>query len=169
MTRPPLRVLNSGADTIILTSLCSRCPHGPKGCCVVPPRLALADIARIVHHDGRAWLQGEVAAGRIVAKGSFMILTRPAGACVYLGDEGCTITHEKRPATCNFYVCEQAVDGGDDTADAARQTRDRLERELAQRDADLLALLSQRAPNGIAFDEETLVFLGTEHARHAGP
>ncbi len=156
-----LRVLRAGRDTTILTTLCTACPHGAKGCCVVPPRLALADIARIVAHGGRDWLLGELAAGRIVAKDAWLILTR-AEACVYLGEHGCTIAHERRPATCNFYVCESALEAGDESAATARAARDKIESDYARWDAELTALSQARAPDGIVFDASTLDRLATD-------
>jgi hypothetical protein len=160
----PLRVVHQHAGPTILTTLCAACPHGAKGCCVVPPRLALADIARIVRHGGRDWLLGELQTGRIVAMGAWMILTRPAdaGACVYLSERGCTIANERRPATCNFYVCESALGAGGESADVARSTRDQEESDYAQWDALLARLANERAPQGIVFDAATLDFLATE-------
>ena len=98
-----------------------------------------------------------------------MILTRPAdaGACVYLGDGGCTIAQERRPATCNFYVCESALDAGGESAGTARRTRDLLENEYARWDAELATLLEQRSPHGLVFDAETLDWLGTTLAQVA--
>jgi Fe-S-cluster containining protein len=31
--------------------------------------------------------------------------------CVFLGPEGCTIDPDLRPATCNYYVCEEGLGG----------------------------------------------------------
>jgi hypothetical protein len=111
-------------------------------------------------HGGRDWLLAELAAGRLVAKESFLNYTRPNGACVYVGPRGCTIPHDRRSATCNYYVCESSLEVGGDTADPARITRDRLEAEYAKRDAEILAKLCVRGP--IAFDEATLDILAAE-------
>jgi hypothetical protein len=154
-----IRFLYKGSDTTILSALCTACPHGPTGCCVVPPRMALADVARIVAHGGRDWLLGELAAGRITARGGWLVLTRK-DACGYLGEAGCTIPHERRPATCNFYVCESALEAGGDGSARARSTRDGLEAMYAAWDAELATRASERSPGGIAFDGQTLDFLG---------
>lgn len=153
-----------GRDTTLVTTLCTACPHGASGCCVVPPRLALADIARIVSHGGRDWLLGEISAGRVVLHAAWMIVTR-TGACVYLGNRGCTIAHEKRPATCNFYVCESALDAGGESAAAARAARDQQERDYARWDSELATRAHARTPDGLTFDAATLDFLASELAR----
>ena len=158
MAHHPLRVLSAGGDTTIETSLCSTCPHGPSGCCAAPPRIAFADIARIVRHGGRDWLLAEIAAGRLVAKESFLNYTRPNGACVYVGPRGCTIPHDRRSATCNYYVCESSLEVGGETASQARITRDRLEAEYARRDETLAAKLKKP----IVFDAPTLDILAAE-------
>jgi len=167
-----LRLQLAGADTLLVSSLCMTCPHSAAGCCAAPPRVALSDIARIVAHGGRDWLLGEIAAARLVpAPGSlWLVLPRtprtmpgsaaPLSACVYLGMTGCTIPHDRRSATCNYYVCEDAlVQGGDAEAEARRVLED-LVATFTRRDAELAADVAAAFPDGHAFDAPFLDWLG---------
>jgi hypothetical protein len=167
-----LRLELAGADTLLVSSLCSACPHSAAGCCAAPPRVALSDIARIVAHGGRDWLLDEIGAGRLVpAPGNlWLILPRtprtmpasaaPLSACVYLGTTGCTIPHDRRSATCNYYVCEDALIAGGDGETEARRVLDELVATFTRRDAELAADVVAAWPGGHAFDAAFLDWLG---------
>lgn len=157
-----MRVLHSGPDTTILTPLCAACPYGPPGCCAVPPRVTLSDVGRIVARGGRDWLLEQLAAGRITAHAEWLIMTRDR-ACTYLGETGCTVAFERRPATCNYYVCERALEA-DDAPGGVRRTRDDAEATYARWDAELARRAAERWPQGLAFDGATLDWLGAAFA-----
>ena len=157
-----IRLAVLGPETTILSSLCTACPHSPAGCCVAPPRLDLADVGRIVSLGGRDWLLGELAAGRLVrvAGERWLVILRvsPNGAyarCGYHAETGCTIPHERRPATCNFYVCEEALVEGADVR-AREVASDLVERFIAW-DETLAARAEAR---GITYDAPFLDWLG---------
>ena len=167
-----LRLQLAGADTLLTSSLCSACPHSAAGCCAAPPRVALSDIARIVAHGGRDWLLAEIAASRLLAAPGnlWLVLARtvrtmPGGsealsACVYLGLTGCTIPHDRRSATCNYYVCEDALAHGGDGEVEARRVLDELVASFTRRDAELAADVASTWPEGHAFDAPFLDWLG---------
>ena len=167
-----LRLQLAGADTLLVSSLCSACPHSAAGCCAAPPRVALSDIARIVAHGGRDWLVAEIGGGRLVpAPGNlWLVLPRtvrlmpsssaPLAACVYLGETGCTIPHDRRSATCNYYVCEDALVAGGDAEDGARRVLEELVASFTRCDAELAAAVNASFPDGHAFDVEFLDWLG---------
>jgi hypothetical protein len=169
-----LRLQLAGADTLLVSSLCSACPHSAAGCCAAPPRVALSDIARIVAHGGRDWLLAEIGAARLVpAPGNlWLVLPRttrtmpgsdvPLAACNYLGATGCTIPHDRRSATCNYYVCEDAlVQGGAAEAEGRRVLED-LVASFTRRDAELAAAVAVAWPGGHAFDASFLDWLGAQ-------
>lgn len=167
-----LRLQLAGADTLLTSSLCSACPHSAAGCCAAPPRVALSDIARIVAHGGRDWLLREIAASRLVAAPGnlWLVLPRtvrtmpaakePLSACVYLGLMGCTIPHDRRSATCNYYVCEDALAHGGDGEAEARRALDELVASFTRRDAELAKDVATEWPTGHAFDGPFLDWLG---------
>lgn len=185
MTSPPpprtrLRVVPgpSRADVLVTTPLCASCPHGPAGCCAAPPRIALADLARIVHHGGREFLLEELEAGRLVRGSADASGANGTGArwlnyprrphasgvtaCGYLGATGCVLPPERRSTTCNTYVCDEALARAEpgDTPDAVGRTRDELEATLARWDAELARALDTRWPEGHPLDAELLDALG---------
>ena len=171
---PRLQLVLAGPDTKLLSSLCSACPYSPAGCCVAPPRLDLSDIGRIVAHGGRDWLLEEIAAKRIVIGERWLSVTRPKrplvpggareAACVYHASTGCTIPHDRRSATCNYYLCDAARDGGDpDSADSrrARDAHDELVASFVGWDAEMTRRLQATWPDGPTFDAAFLDWLGT--------
>jgi hypothetical protein len=168
-----LRLQLAGADTLLTSSLCMACPHSAAGCCAAPPRVALSDIARIVALGGRDWLLEEIAAARLLpAPGNLWLVlprtertmpgsTAPLSACVYLGVAGCTIPHDRRSATCNYYVCEDALVRGGDTEPEARRVLDDLVASFTRRDAELARQVSAAWPRGHSFDAPFLDWLGS--------
>jgi hypothetical protein len=169
-----IRLVLAGTDSRVLAAACAACPHAPAGCCTGPPRLDWSDIGRVVSRGGIDWLLGELDAGRVVPAWGGLALTerrgraRPGGPrlakCVYHDVHGCTIAPERRPATCNYFVCDGALDAAGPTgrADAARART--LGANLAARferwDAALAAEVSAAWPAGPAFDRAFLVWLG---------
>ena len=182
---PRLQLTIAGPDTKLLSSLCSACPYSPAGCCVAPPRLDLSDIGRIVAHGGRDWLLEEIAAKRIVTGERWLSVTRPKrplvpggareAACVYHASTGCTIPHDRRSATCNYYLCDAASngDGDGDDADAesarrARETHDELVASFVAWDAEITRRLNATWPDGPTFDAAFLDWLGETFTELAG-
>ena len=170
-----MRLPMASPDTTILSSLCSACPHAAAGCCVAPPRLDLADIGRIVARGGRDWLLAELASDRIFRPTSAPWLSirrvSPDGAsarCGFHGERGCTIAHDRRPATCNFYVCEEALVEGKNE-DARRTLADLVER-FGDWDRRLGAALEARWPDPgtVTLDAPFLDWLGASFVAMTG-
>lgn len=170
MTR--LRLTPAGADTLVTSPLCARCPSGPAGCCAAPPAVAWADLGRIVRHGGAAWLLGEIATGHLRPCPRGLAIARAEGphgvACTYLGAGGCQLPPERRSVTCNEYLCEDALEdaalAGDPSARRARTTHVRLERSLADWDAAIAAEVSART-GPVVWDEAFLAWLGDAFER----
>jgi len=168
---PRLQLVIAGPDTKLLSSLCSACPYSPAGCCVAPPRLDLSDIGRIVAHGGRDWLLAEIAAKRILVGERWLSVTRPKrplvpggpreAACVYHTSTGCTIPHDRRSATCNYYLCDAARDGEDPESARARETHDGLVSSFVAWDAEITRRLHVTWPGGATFDAAFLDWLGS--------
>ena len=139
--------------------MCAQCPYSPAGCCVAPPRYDWSDLARVVRHGHAAWLRARLASGDLRANEHGLTVHRPArrlsssyGAprlarCAFHdGHTGCTIDETQRPATCNSYLCDRALDGADD-ADAAvraRQVHDELVADFVRRDEILTRRVRER-------------------------
>lgn len=167
-----IRLALAGPHSAIFSSLCASCPYSPAGCCVAPPRLDLADLGRIVSLGGRDFLLEEIARGNLAPRERWLVIRRrkatprPDGprvaACVYHGPSGCTIPHDRRAATCNYYVCEDALSRG--AASASSEAR-ALHAELVERyvawEAEITARLERAWPEGFAFDAAFLDWLGT--------
>jgi hypothetical protein len=108
----------AGVHTRLGSTLCAACPHSAAGCCLGPPDLGWSDIGRIVQRGGRSFLLDEIRAGNLLPCPtglSIRRVRRKEGAllprrlkCVYHGPEGCTIAPDRRPATCNYYLCADA-------------------------------------------------------------
>ena len=169
-----IRLVVANEHTAILSTLCVQCPHSPAGCCTAPPRVDLSDIARIVRLGGRDWLLAEIEAGRLVVRERWLVTGRRkkvprAGAprvavCVYHGNQGCTISPERRAATCNYYVCEEALARGGPDAPRAREVHADLVERFGRWDAELVRQVDARWPNGPSFDAAFLDWLGAAYA-----
>lgn len=153
----------------MLSSVCARCPHSPAGCCVAPPPLDWSDIGRILDHGGRDWLLSEIAAGNLrpIATG-LSILRRKGRAtadgpvlmkCIYHQAQGCSIPHNRRPATCNYYVCDAALEGPAAEVERARTLHDRLVHMFSRWDKLLARRIRTIWPAGPPYDEAFLDWL----------
>ena len=194
-----------GAHTRLLSPLCARCPQGSAGCCFSPPPVDWSDIGRIVALGGRDFLLARIAAGHLQPTASGLRILRERrrerptdrrqNKCVFHGAEGCTIDHTRRPATCNYYVCEDTLREGDLTrevlhdgsvhdraapdetssesnAAAARRAHAALHALYTRWDEALTARIAAGWPEGPPWDAAFLDWLGEEQ-RHleaqAGP
>jgi hypothetical protein len=116
-----VRLVVLGAHSRLESELCARCPQGSAGCCAGPPDLDWSDIGRVVHRDPQArdWLLEEIAAQRLIQAPNGLRIKRVKrrdstrepriAKCVYHGAQGCTIPHDRRAATCNYFLCDTAL------------------------------------------------------------
>jgi len=156
------RVKLAGPDTTIVSSLCGQCPYGPRGCCVAPPRYAWSDVARVVLGGGRDWLVAAVARGALGPFEHGLRVARRGAAgdarCTFHDDaRGCTLAPELRPATCNYYVCEPALDaaqaaGLGATVSVARAETEALVAALVAWDAELHTYVRSTYGAALPFD-----------------
>lgn len=168
MSRAVLRLHVAGADTLVTSPMCARCPDGPVGCCAAPPAIAWSDVARIVGHGGAAWLLGELGGGRLRPSPNGLAIERvdPRGAlpsrCVYLAPTGCTLAPEHRSSTCNYYLCgsalDEARDCGDNAVEPARRAQSLAER-LGAIDMQLADAVRERWPAGPTWNDAFLRWL----------
>jgi hypothetical protein len=148
----------------LLSPLCARCPIGPTGCCSTPPAMAWSDAGRVVLRGGAAFLRARLADGSLYPTPRGLAFARVEGApgevrrCVFHGPAGCTIAEDRRAATCNHYLCEDAL--GDDAK--ARRTLDATVAAYARWDEALGAAVLARWPEGPPWDEAFLTWLGAE-------
>lgn len=91
---------------------------GPAGCCAAPPGLSWADMGRMATLGQARWIVDEMRAGRLRRGPRGIIIERvesvPDGGkkCIYHADgQGCTVPAERRSASCNYYVCGDALEG----------------------------------------------------------
>ncbi|EYF00015.1 Hypothetical protein CAP_1627 [Chondromyces apiculatus DSM 436] len=175
---PLIRLELAGPHTRIHAVLCLACPHGPAGCCAAPPAVAWADIGRIASLGGAAWLLHEIAEGRLrpSPRGLAILRVPPAdvegrpfpGRCVYLGPRGCTIAPERRSATCNYYVCDEALapEGAPAaTVRAAHAAHETLMDLYAHGDLTIADEVTATWPDGPPWDEPFLAWLATRYER----
>jgi hypothetical protein len=158
-----IRLLLAREHTTILSSLCASCPYSPAGCCTSPPRVDLSDIARIVRLGGRDWLVEELAAERLVRHERWLTIQRRktvpradgprVAACVYLGPKGCTLSPDRRAATCNYYVCEEALSQGGAEGARAREVHAGLVQDFTGWDAELQRRVDETFPEGPVFED----------------
>jgi hypothetical protein len=175
-----IRLELAGPHTRLLSTLCAQCPQGPAGCCVSPPEMDWSDLGRIVALGGLDWLLDQLARGHLspAARGLRIRRERRRGSsreprrskCVYHGPEGCTIAHERRSATCNYFVCEDVfVDGGErrraPEALASREAHGRLMRIYTRWDEEMSRRIAAAWPEGPPWDAAFLGWLGAEFDR----
>lgn len=159
-----LTVIRDGVHTRLESALCAACPQGVTGCCAAPPVIAWADLARIVTRGGAQWLLDEVAAERLYPCARGLAIQRVANPdvattgrerkCVYHGERGCTVAHDRRSATCNYYVCDDAAEGD-------VQLRDELTSFYGEAD---LVLSARVATRNVEWTLEFLEWLSSEWA-----
>jgi hypothetical protein len=168
-----------GAHTRLFSTLCERCPIGPTGCCASPPGVEWSDLGRIVSLGGRAWILEQIAAGALRPGSRGLLIQRVApreeatARCVYHGPEGCTIDPDRRAATCNYYLCDDALAHGgeregDEHADlvgAARRALDTLTDLYGRWDLEIQAEIRRLWPAGPTWDADFLDWLGVEYRR----
>lgn len=161
-----IRVDREGEHTGLLSPLCFQCPYGVTGCCASPPGFDWSDLGRVLQLGGRDWLKEQLAAGLILplqqkhgvpARG--LQLKRKenpapnAGTwptkCTYHGDQGCTIGRDRRPATCNYYCCDQVYEVGGAGAEAAREAQAILQTLYGRWDLEIAAIIAERWPREI--------------------
>ena len=136
----PIRLDLEGEHTGSVSPLCMECPHGITGCCASPPGFDWSDIGRVLTLGGREWLKGELEAGNIttlqhkhgnpcrglqlkrIANDALNSATWPT-KCGYHGDRGCTIGRDRRPATCNYYLCDDAYARAGEAGEPAREAQ----------------------------------------------
>jgi len=174
-----IRLELAGENTRLHSTLCGQCPHGATGCCASPPGVDWSDVGRIVVLGGRDWLLEELAAGHLRpgARG-LMLLRVPnrepnAGVwpskCVYHGPQGCTIPPERRAATCNYYICDDAfLFGGENEGEPAavqgREIHATLMALYGRWDLEFLAEIQGRWPGGPPWDGPFLDWIGERFA-----
>lgn len=174
-----IRLELAGAHTQLLSTLCAECPQGSTGCCKAPPDVDWADIARIVHLGGRDWLLAEIAAGNLIAfdrglklrrvRTRTAPLERRSPRCVYHGPTGCTISQANRPATCNYFLCEDTfIEGGEAKAEpsalAARRAWNVLRNLYSRHDDHFAGFVRSGWPDGPIWNADFLDALGQQFA-----
>jgi len=178
--RGVIRLELLGPHTRLLSNLCARCPQGSAGCCMSPPEVDWSDVGRIVALGGQGFVLEQLAAGNLIPTSSGLRhrrvrrRERPTDPrrmkCVFHGAEGCTIAHEQRPATCNYYLCEDAyADGGerrgDPDAPAARRAHALLREVVRRWDEEIAGRIAALWPEGPTWDAAFLAWLGEEFER----
>lgn len=170
-----LRLKLAGVDSLLLSPLCRRCPHGRAGCCAAPPAIAWADIGRIVGLGGRDFLLHEMQEGRLLPCPRGLSILRVAAndtfpaRCTYLdGDRGCVLEPKQRSATCNYYLCDEAFglaeQQGDPAVVSARAAHERITDLLGQCDNELSARVEACFPAGPTWDAAFLDWVAREFA-----
>lgn len=173
-----IRLELAGVSTRLHSTLCYQCPHGPTGCCASPPGVDWSDIGRIVTLGGRDWLLEQVAEGRLRPGPRGLLLKRVdnpeanAGVwptkCVYHGPQGCTIPPDRRAATCNYYVCDDAFlwggeNQGDGDAVEGRAIHATLMTLFGRWDLELLERVNQGWTGGPPWDADFLAWVAGEY------
>lgn len=170
-------------DTVLGSELCAQCPYSPAGCCVAPPRYDWSDLGRVVTHGGLEWLLARVADGSLRPVEHGYALTRVKrrvlpthgsprlAKCVFHdGASGCTIDPKQRPATCNFYLCDSALESrrrreGAEAEALARRVHDELVGKFTRWDAELDARVRAEWPLAERVSAPFLSWLGAQFER----
>lgn len=176
-----IRLELHGAHTRLHSTLCYECPHGMTGCCASPPGVDWSDIGRIVTLGGRDWLLEQIRLGCLRPGPRGLLLQRVendqanAGVwptkCVYHGPQGCTIPPERRAATCNYYICDDAfLAGGENQgvteAVTGREIHATLMALYGRWDLAIMDEVAEQWPGGAPWDAPFLDWLGTAYERH---
>lgn len=172
-----LRVEGDGPHASLLSTLCAQCPQGSGGCCVGPPEYDWSDIGRVVVKGGRDFLLAQLGRGQLTRVPRGLVLRRVRrreardlprqSKCVHHGPTGCTIANDLRPATCNYYLCEDTFTEPSARQDphaweACRTAHARLSATYKAWDEVLSARIAQAWPDGPPWDAGFLDWLGTQ-------
>lgn len=166
-----IRLDLDGEHTGLLSPLCYACPHGSTGCCASPPGFDWSDLGRVLRLGGRRWLQQEMAARRITplphkygVPSRGLQLRRVenrapnSGAwptkCVYHGEQGCAIGRDRRPATCNYYLCDQAYEMASAGGAPGREAQAILQTLYGRWDQEIAEAVAERWPHQIPWEQE---------------
>lgn len=183
-TRKRLTLVIAGIDSVLGSELCATCPYSPAGCCVAPPRYDWSDLARVVRHGDTEWLLEGLAAGRLVPIEHGLALRREkkrvsaartsprlAKCTFHDGASGCTIAASRRPATCNIYLCDEALRLGEpaSAADAARAEHDARVSDFVAWDRELEARVKAQWAPEWRFTREFFAWLAATFEEIAKP
>lgn len=178
-----IRLELAGPHTRILSTLCAQCPFGPLGCCAGPPDFDWSDIGRVVSLGGRDWLLDQIGKRNLspVAHGLWLrrvkkrtsINETRRSRCVHHGPTGCTLSADRRPATCNYFVCEEvfvegAAGGGRAESLASRQAHAGLMEAYSHCDREVGTRMSELWPEGVVWNALFLEWLGSEYDHLVG-
>jgi hypothetical protein len=137
-----------------------------------------SDVGRIAALGGVDWLLERLATGALRPGGRGLLMARSeprdeAGAalpkrCTFHGPDGCTIPPDRRASTCNYYVCEDALDeGGEGRGDLdagnGRIALDALVALYGRWDLALQGEIDVRWPDGPTWDAAFLGWLGRRY------
>lgn len=165
----PITLDLDGEHTGLLSPLCRECPHGVTGCCASPPGFDWSDLGRVLSLGGRQWLKEQLAAGRILPlqnrygvppRGLQLqrvenpVISSWPTKCTYHGERGCTIGRDRRPATCNYYVCDQAYDVAGPEVAPAREAHALLQTLYGRWDLEIAAAVARHWPQRLPWDEQ---------------
>jgi len=168
----PIQLDLEGEHTGLLSPLCMECPHGATGCCASPPGFDWSDVGRVLKLGGRAWLIDQMAAGLILplqhkygspSRGLQLLrIENPAAnagvwptKCNFHGDQGCTIGRDRRPATCNYYLCDQAFEMAGEAGEPAREAQALLQTLYGRWDLEIAGAVAERWPQHIPWDNQS--------------
>lgn len=169
-----LRIEGSGPHAVLLSTLCAECPQGYTGCCAGPPEYDWSDVGRVVAAGGKVFLLACLREGKLVPSPRGLLLrrvrTRSAGTqrrrlkCVHHGEGGCTISQSFRPATCNYYLCDDAFADSEREASGSslvcRRIHAWLRGTFEAWDQILAARVREQWPEGPLWDDPFLEWLG---------
>lgn len=178
-----IRLDLEGEHTGLLSPLCMECPHGATGCCASPPGFDWSDMGRVLKLGGRKWLGDQMAAGLILSlqhqhgspsRGLKLLRTENPAAnagvwptkCVYHGDQGCRLGRDRRPATCNYYLCDQAYDMAGEAAETASKAQALLQTLYGRWDLELAKTVAGRWPGQIPWDQQADAILDLVEAEY---
>lgn len=168
-----------GAHTHLHSTLCGACPQGPAGCCASPPAIAWADIGRIVALGGGDWLLEEIRAENLRPAPRGLAIRRSEARedalgswprkCTYHGPSGCTVASDRRSATCNYYLCDDAFERGgegrgDPDAARARRAHEALTELYGRWDLALAERVEAAFPGGAPWNKEFFEWIAMQCA-----
>ncbi len=87
--------------------------------------------------------------------------------CAYHGPAGCTIPPPRRAATCNYYLCDDALDAVGHPAARARRALDTLVTLYGAWDRELAERVAARWSAGPPWDAAFVAWLAGEYERLA--